>query len=403
MYLFLFGRDSDLSKLELISYLYSQNIDYKIFKETNKFLILDFKKDYSNFITENKSKELNLYKILDHLASITRLVDIYYNSNKIDSKFLDRLDIDYPKKFNYSLSTININKEQKEDLEVFIKDYFKVIKSKCVYKRAIKHKKKETNFIVNPKNYYSWKLYNGFELFILKIDNNYYFGKTISCFNPKLNIYKDKHRPFTKKLYTTSFRLADIMINLLNIRKGETIVDPFCGSGTFLIELLYKGYNCIGIEKSKDMFNICKKNLEWAKKEFDLKNTYKLKNTTSQSASFKAKGAVFEPYMGPFLNNRPNIVKGKKIINDLNSLYLKVFNNLNRNLKPDSKVVCILPTIKTKDHKILKLRRDLFTKTGFRLVDVNKYNKEIVLKNPISYMPPDGSKILRDIYILEKK
>lgn len=274
MYLFLFGRDSDLSKLELISYLYSKNIDYKIFKETNKFLILDFKKDYSNFITENKSKELNLYKILDHLASITRVVDIYYNSNKIDSKFLDRLDIDYPKKFNYSLSTININKEQKEDLEVFIKDYFKVIKSKCVYKRAIKHKKKETNFIVNPKNYYSWKLYNGFELFILKIDNNYYFGKTISCFNPKLNIYKDKHRPFTKKLYTTSFRLADIMINLLNIRKGETIVDPFCGSGTFLIELLSKGYNCIGIEKSKDMFNICKKNLEWAKKEFDLKNTY---------------------------------------------------------------------------------------------------------------------------------
>ena len=43
-------------------------------------------------------------------------------------------------------------------------------------------------------------------------------------------------------------QLAKSFINYAGIKKGETILDPFCGSGTTLVESLLFGVNAIGID-----------------------------------------------------------------------------------------------------------------------------------------------------------
>lgn len=40
------------------------------------------------------------------------------------------------------------------------------------------------------------------------------------------------------------------ILNIMNIPKKSQIIDPFCGSGTTLIECYYGGYNCIGLDKN---------------------------------------------------------------------------------------------------------------------------------------------------------
>ena len=52
------------------------------------------------------------------------------------------------------------------------------------------------------------------------------------------------------------------MINLLGLKKGQTLCDPFCGTGTTLLESESMGINAIGIDFDEKMYNMTKENLE---------------------------------------------------------------------------------------------------------------------------------------------
>jgi len=51
------------------------------------------------------------------------------------------------------------------------------------------------------------------------------------------------------------------MINLSGLNENETLCDPFCGSGTILLEAESMGIHSIGIDFDEKMCNIAKKNL----------------------------------------------------------------------------------------------------------------------------------------------
>jgi tRNA G10 N-methylase Trm11 len=388
MYLFLLGRDYKLSKLEIAIYFYKNNIKYDVILEDNKYLIIDTK------------QKVSFKKIQEQLAGITRIVNIYLESKEITYSFLEK--IEYIKnKFNYTISSINLLKEDLEYIESLVKQKLKKEKTKAIYKKPKKHGTKK-NYIANPYNYYSWKIEEGFELFIVFVNNKYYFGKTITCFNPKKNIYRDKNQPKRKELYSTSIRLADIMINYLGFEKNKVVVDPFCGTGTYLVEALIKGYDVIGVDVDKQMCKNAEENIKWAKKEYNINNKYTVIYGDSSKKTFKADYCVFEPYMGPFLRKLLPEKKAKKVAKDLEKIYFNVFKNLSKNLNKKTKIVCILPEIPMYNSSI-KIKKDVFYKNGFKIKDVSKYSKNINLENPIEYNTPDGSRMQRKIYLLERK
>jgi len=398
MYLFLLGRDSSLSKLELSIYLEKEKINYKINKEEDNYLLIDF-----------LGYNINSTKMITDLGGITRIANIYHTSKTIDEKLINKLDFLNKKSFNYSLSTIDIDEDEIEEVNEIIKAYFREEKAKAVYKKpkllpVIKGKQKLVRRdIINPDNVMSWGLLkNGFELFILKIDGEYVFAKTIACSSSNDYIFKDKNRPIKKDLFSTSFRLTKIMLNILGLPSGRTIVDPFCGVGTFLIDGLIQGYDVIGIDKNNEMIAGARKNIAWAEKQFKIEGRNKLIIGDSTKVFFKADAACFEPYMGPFLDSRPNENRVRQILSEIVPLYSAVFDNLALNLKGKGRVVCVLPEFQTYDDKVIRLPEKVFLAHGFKMVSSNELSSKLHVVNPIPYNTPSGSKILRNIYILEK-
>jgi tRNA (guanine10-N2)-dimethyltransferase len=75
---------------------------------------------------------------------------------------------------------------------------------------------------------------------------------------------KNVKRPIKIKKYPheLDWKLTRVMINLIGLRKGETVCDPFCGTGTTLLEAEYMGIHAIGLDFDEKMCEISKENLK---------------------------------------------------------------------------------------------------------------------------------------------
>jgi tRNA G10 N-methylase Trm11 len=193
------------------------------------------------------------------------------------------------------------------------------------------------------------------------------------------------------------------MINILGLKKGDTLLDPFCGTGTFLMQGLLCNFNVIGSDKNKQMIDCARKNTKWVKTEFKLKNTFDIIIKDSRFLDFKADGVVFEPYMGKFLDKRPNPVYAKKLIKELEELYFDIFKNLSKYLKKNNKVVFIFPEFITFNEQKFNISQKVFLDNNFEILDSNKIDSNLNIKFPIDYETPSGSKLNRKIYVIVKK
>ena len=64
-----------------------------------------------------------------------------------------------------------------------------------------------------------------------------------------------------KHPHELDWKLARAMINLIGLKEGETVCDPFCGTGTTLLEAESMGINAIGVDFDEKMYEITKENL----------------------------------------------------------------------------------------------------------------------------------------------
>jgi len=105
-----------------------------------------------------------------------------------------------------------------------------------------------------------------------KLDSN------VSLSNPSLTIYliitdnkryvgygdvMEHKRPTKIIKYPTEldWKLGRCMVNLARLKEGKTICDPFCGTGTILLEAESMGIHSIGIDFDSKMCEITRKNL----------------------------------------------------------------------------------------------------------------------------------------------
>jgi len=58
------------------------------------------------------------------------------------------------------------------------------------------------------------------------------------------------------------WKLTRVMINLIGLKEGETVCDPFCGTGTTLLEAESMGIHAIGLDFDEKMYKISKENLK---------------------------------------------------------------------------------------------------------------------------------------------
>ena len=74
---------------------------------------------------------------------------------------------------------------------------------------------------------------------------------------------RDVRRPMKIKNHPNEldWKLTRVMLNLIGLKKGETVCDPFCGTGTTLLEAESMGIKGIGIDFNDKMCDMAKENL----------------------------------------------------------------------------------------------------------------------------------------------
>ena len=85
------------------------------------------------------------------------------------------------------------------------------------------------------------------------------FGKIIWKINPK-----EYERRFARSFYRASNLkpdLARFLVDLSLVKPGETLIDPFCGTGSILIEAASLGVKSYGIEIDEEIYEGCLDNL----------------------------------------------------------------------------------------------------------------------------------------------
>ncbi len=115
-------------------------------------------------------------------------------------------------------------------------------------------------------------------------------GSKVSLTNPSLTVYliiTDNKvyvgysdvvrygRPQKAIKYPTEldWKIGRCMVNLSMLTEGQTLCDPFCGTGTILLEAESMGIRSVGIDFDFEMCNISKKNLTQNKYESRIINS----------------------------------------------------------------------------------------------------------------------------------
>lgn len=180
-------------------------------------------------------------------------------------------------------------------------------------------------------------------------------------------------------------KIARIMVNLAwsdNIAK-PIIVDPFCGTGRILMEALLLGADIVGSDIDPKAVQATRANLFWLAQNYniarkDFKEKIQVVNVTdiADNMVFKdltANLLITEPYLGPPQRHQPNQRVQKEIFAELSPLYLQLFSQATKILKPPAKLVVVFPEI---NH--VNLRAQLIDKInalGYITIDAFKVGR----------------------------
>ncbi len=190
--------------------------------------------------------------------------------------------------------------------------------------------------------------------------------------------------------------------------KEDSILDPFCGSGTILTEALLLGYkNVIGADLSPKAIANTEKNIKWTlqKSQYPISNIqYKLHTLCATQLSKHIKpnsiaAIVTEPYLGPARGK----INFQKIIPKLEKLYSDALAEFNKIIKPDGKIVMVWPVFNPESAS-RRLKPNL---RGLKILNPipkpwrNNPAIRLTDSHTIIYGRP-GQKIWREIVVLAK-
>jgi tRNA G10 N-methylase Trm11 len=217
-------------------------------------------------------------------------------------------------------------------------------------------------------------------------------GFSIAAQNFESYSKRDYGKPFRDaKAGMLPPKLAQIMINLCHPepvegRHSATVFDPFCGTGTILMEAMLMGCSVAGSDVDPKMVAGSEQNLAWLRQNFkstpELESKIFHKSATELSSDVIASHAiavrsnlliVTEPYLGPPLSTFPAPAFLEKVLNELSTLYLGFFKSIASWLPKGSSVVFLFPywkksnieKVRSSERLVAKIEALGYIKTAF--------------------------------------
>lgn len=366
-YIFILGRDPELSILEIAAYFMARNISFKIKEKSETAVLISL-------------PELDFNKIIKGLAGTIKIARVITNLDK------EEFYTGASNKIKYAISVYDGS--DIDDLRDYLKQRMREEKLKAVLKRS----SREESFLM-PSDVIRHNLMGeGFEIVVY----NNVIAMTVAVFNPYDYEKRDKERPMQRPLHMISIRLAKILINLSGAKEKDTILDPFCGYGILLQEAMLMGVNVIGVDKSRECADASIKNTVFTAKKYNLAPTVRIFNDDSRKLSRfvkRADAAATEPYMGPLLNKLPTKENALKAVKELSPLYRDVLKELKRTVKGN--IVMIVPRFRLHTGERIKLPFErIAAEAGLKPISILTY-----IPVPVIYTAPE-SKMEREVWVL---
>ncbi len=387
-YIFTLGSNPALSIAEISAFFNNEKINLL----NNNILILE------------SDKELDINNIIKKLGGTIKIglvekniindrEEIIKTCEKIIDQKIEKNNS--TGKFHFGLSYYSSKKNNIKPIAMEIKKYLRSKKISC---RWVDSRDSILSSVVVEQNKL---LKNGIEIIIIKNNNRLIIGKTLAVQPFKELSFRDYGRPARDdKSGMIPPKLALIMLNLAQIEHKDIILDPFCGSGTIITEVMLCGYkNIIGSDISQKAINDTNENIKWTKKNFDI-NTINIK-TYNQPADKISKNIkpnsinaiITEPYLGP-QRGKINI---QKTISELEKLYTNALIEFKKILKSDGKIVMIWPCFVSQNKKD---SCDFINPkiNGYKIININ--NNKTTSDRGIIY-GREGQKVWREIVVLK--
>jgi tRNA (guanine10-N2)-dimethyltransferase len=294
-YLFEISKEHiSLPKSEIFACLESEEYNYKLIESNEDLIIIE------TDVVKQKIEKLS-----------KRLSNSFYVSEFLFSS--------KPQKENIKIIAKNYLIKESGSIAVKYKNRSKQIKSKEIVSAIAEIYTKNRQVSLEKSDV---------EIRALITDNKIYVGNKIAKIDrTQYEQRKVQNRPFFSPI-SLHPKLARTIVNLTSIKSGETLFDPFCGTGGILIEAGLIGAKVFGSDIEEKMIIGCKKNLEY----YGI-NNYKLFNKDiGEIVTYIKK---MDAIATDFPYGKSTTTKGEKIID----LYERSFSTISQILKDGGKAV----------------------------------------------------------------
>ncbi len=188
-------------------------------------------------------------------------------------------------------------------------------------------------------------------------------------------------------------KLAKILINIAGTTHDATLLDPFCGSGTILMEAAVMGYtHLIGTDISPKAIDDTQKNLEWIRTKTP-QNTFSADVSVHDVRTLDKyiphrtiDTIVTEPFLGKPKKGRETKEELMGEAQELATLYRDAFRVFERILTPQGIVVITIPTFRYKQEWITVPCLPDIKNIGFSPMPFDSHTTHLLYHRPTQYV-----------------
>ena len=209
-------------------------------------------------------------------------------------------------------------------------------------------------------------------------------------------------KPLPHSDIALSPRLARTLVNLAGLRPGQTVLDPFCGSGTILTEAYGKSLRCLGLDSSASRVQEARENLHWSvggvtDRGYDIRKG-DARELRRMLRGTKVDAVVTEPLLLPRLDARPKTSTARAMIEESAGVYNDALASMADSIHPEGRIVVVVPVIQTMDGDEVTLTLE-GRKLGLRLYQPGPVGFEY----PVRLSFESTRWIRRAVYVFEPR
>lgn len=339
---------------------------------------------------------------LERLAGVHKVATAITNGPAAWAEAADRLETfleSFDSDFNFSVSLYTPDPPEKQEYEELLSAVLSSVRDAGFRKANLVRARDGTE--VPGRDVISRNL---LDFVVIRLGEEYWVGATSFVPDTEEFLVRSKERPVVSSEISISSRLARLLLNLAGVKKGDLLLDPFCGAGTIIAEAVTLGANCIGVDRSRNRIENTKRNLEWLSRALGqsdqtcslvVGDAMRLERVLGDTVVDKI---VTEPILLPRLNFAPNVDRAKKMIRSSSALYSEALYSMSGAIKRGGRIVIVTPSLRTDKGRDISVVLENLEEVGLRPFRFARSG----LEYPIRISHENTRWIRRLVYVLER-